>query len=332
MNQNSKPKTNLSKAVERLMIHNIPVIHPTAAIAEIEDLLLKKTKEFETINYIYIVDKDNMLQGVVSVKEIFRSPKIAKVYQLMRKELITVHPHTHQETAAILAIKHNLKAIPIVDSENHFLGVLPSDAILNILHEEHVEDLMRFAGVHSFRDPAKNIIKASTWIHIKKRLPWLALGLVGGIVAAGVVSFFEQVIKTQLMLAVFIPLIVYMADAVGTQTETIYIRSLALEHNLNTFKYILREIKIGLSIGIILGFTISLVSYWWVGSVIIGVILGLSIFITNLVAVMVAMFLPWLFSKFKLDPAFASGPFATVIQDILSLVVYFAVAQMFLRM
>lgn len=318
------------KAVERLAINTVPIIHPEATISEIEDLLLKKTKEFETINYIYITDKENRLVGVISVKEIFRSTKSTQVSQLMRKGLITVHPHTHQETAAILAIKHNLKAIPVVDSNNHFLGVLPSDVILGILHEEHIEDLMRFAGIHSFKDPAKTIIKASAWIHVKKRLPWLVLGLVGGVVAAGVVSFFEDAIKAQLILAAFIPLIVYMADAVGTQTETIYIRSLALERNLDTVKYIFREMKIGLSIGLVLGLIISLVSYWWFGSIVVGIILGLSIFITNLVAVVIAMFLPWVFAKLKLDPAFVSGPFATVVQDILSLVIYFAIADIFL--
>lgn len=329
MDQNQTPRT-LFKAAERLMIGNVPVIHPEATIAEVEDLLLKKTKEFETVNYIYITDRENKLKGAVSIKEIFRSSKSTKVSQVMSKELITVHPHTHQETAAILAIKYSLKAIPVIDAEGRFLGVLPSDVISNVLHEEHVEDLMRFAGIHSFHDQAKNIIKASVWIHIKKRLPWLILGLLGGVVAAGVVSFFEEAIQTQLILAAFIPLIVYMADAVGTQTETIYIRSLALEHNLNTAKYIFREMKIGLSIGVILGLIISIISYWWTGSATIGIVLGLSIFITNLVAVIVAMFLPWLFSKFKLDPAFASGPFATVVQDILSLVIYFAIAKTFL--
>lgn len=312
------------------MVGNVPVAGSEDTIGEMESLLLQKAKEFETINYIYVTDRENKLLGVASVKEIFASPKNTKISQVMEKELVTVHPHTHQETAAVLAIRRNLKAIPVVDAENCFLGVLPSDAILNILHEEHVEDLMRFAGIHSFQDQAKNIIKASVWVHIKKRLPWLILGLLGGVAAAGVVSFFEESIKTQLVLAAFIPLIVYMADAVGTQTETIYIRSLALEHNLNTAKYILREIKIGLSIGVVLGVIISVISYWWGGSAVIGIILGLSIFITNLVAVIVAMFLPWLFSKFRLDPAFASGPFATVIQDILSLVIYFVIAQMFL--
>lgn len=327
--KNNEEKTT-SKDAGRLMITNVPVVHPEATIAEAENLLINKTGDFESINYIYVTGKNNNLLGVVSVKEIFRSPKNAKVLEFSQKNLVTARYHTHQERVALLAVKHNLKAVPVVDAENRFLGVIPSDTILNILHEEHIEDLMRMAGVHFFKDPERNIIKASAFLHVKKRLPWLVLGLLGGMVAAAIVSFFENAIKAELLLAAFIPLVVYMADAVGTQTETIYIRSLALEHNLDMKKYFTREAKVGLTIGLILGSLVSLLTYLWSNSFVIGLILGISIFISNVVAVLTAMFLPWVFSKFKLDPAFGSGPFATVMRDILSLVVYFIIARLLL--
>lgn len=329
INKNNKEKT-IGKDAGRLMITNVPVIRPEATIAEAENLLLGKTGDFESINYIYVTDKDDKLLGIVSIKEIFRSPKNAKVLELSQKNLVSARYHTHQERVALLAVKHNLKAIPVIDAQNRFLGVISSDTILNILHEEHIEDLMRLAGVHSFKDSERNIINAPTMLYVKKRLPWLILGLLGGMIAAGVVSFFENAIRTELLLAAFIPLIVYMADAVGTQTEMIYIRSLALEHELDMKKYFTREVKAGLIIGLILGLLVSLLAYFWNGSFVIGLILGISIFVTNMVAVLTAMFLPWVFSKFKLDPAFGSGPFATVVQDILSLVVYFVVAQILL--
>ena len=211
------------------------------------------------------------------------------------------------------------------------LGVIPSDVILNILHNENIEDVLRFAGVNKLKDPAVSIIKASAAIHFRKRLPWLILGLFGGIVAALVIGFFEEALRVHLALAAFIPAVVYMADAVGSQTQIIFVRSLALNHKLNLKKYIWREARVNLFLALVLGVIISIVSLLWWKSSLLGIILGVSIFLTILTAMAVAIFLPWLFSKFKYDPAIASGPFATVIRDILSLLIYFGIAQVMLN-
>ncbi len=126
----------------------------------------------------------------------------------MKKDIVVAHPTTHQEKVAILALKHNIKAIPVVDKENHLLGVVPSDIILDILHNENVEDALLTAGVDRFKDPARSIIEASAFLHFKKRFPWLILGLIGGMIAAFVVSGFEESLNVQIILAAFIPAIV----------------------------------------------------------------------------------------------------------------------------
>ncbi len=122
-----------------------------------------------------------------------------------------------------------------------------------------------------------------------------------------------------------------MADAVGAQTQTIFIRSLAIDHKLNFKKYVRREIIVGLALALVLGITIFLVSSFWQNSLLIGLIVGISFFLTILTAIGIALALPFLFSKIKLDPAITSGPFATIIRDILSLLIYFAVATTMLQ-
>ncbi len=308
------------------MIDRIPIVNIRASVGEVEDQIEKKIREYETINYVYVVDDKARLAGVISIKEIFRAPKQTKIKEIMDKDLVTVHPHTHQETVALLAIHHNLKAIPVVDKEQKLLGAVPSDTILNILHSEHIEDALHAAGIHKFKDPAVDIIKADAFTHFQKRLPWLVLGLLGGILAAFVVGFFEKALEAQLFLAAFIPTVVYISDAVGTQTQTIFIRSLALQQKLDLKKYLFRELKVAFLLAIFLGIIGAGISFFWLKLSMMGAILGFSIFATTIMASGIAMFLPWIFSKTNQDPAVASGPFATIIRDILSILIYFSIA------
>ncbi len=314
------------KAAGRLMTESVPTTHPSATIAEVESFLLTNAAKLTTINYIYVLDKERRLSGVLSVKEVFRSPKHTPVAQVMRRDLVTVRPHTEAERVALLAIDRNLKEIPVVDAAGRFLGVVPSDAILNILHQKNVEDVLKFAGVHRFENSAREILTASAGTHLKKRLPWLLLGLVGGVAAAMLVDIFGETLRLQLILASFIPAIVYIADAVGTQTQTIFIRSLSLDPKLNIANYATRETKIAAAIAGTLGvmmYGIAMV-FWPLQNV--PIILGLSFSLTILAAVAVAILLPWFFNRIKIDPAIASGPFATVIRDIMSLAIYLTVA------
>lgn len=314
-----------------VMINNVPRVGASASIFEVEKLLIKKAKEFDTINYIYVIDDEKKLIGAASIKEIFQFPKITPVSQIMTKDLITVRPNADQERVALLSIEHNLKAIPVVDAENHFLGVVPSDIILNILHQESIEDILRSAGIlHKFKDPAKDLIFASAATYFQKRLPWLIIGLFGGLIAAFVVGFFQHILNKMLILAAFIPAVAYIAGAVGTQTQTVFIRSLTLNSKLNFKKYLLREIKVGLSLALILGLVIFMLSFLFWQSLILGTILAVSFFVAISVAMLIAIFLPLLFYKINYDPAIASGPFAIAISDIVSILIYFVVSSLVL--
>jgi len=311
------------------MIENVPLCQPEENIFDIRKRIFERAKEFETLNYIYVVNKEKRLLGVFSVKEILQSPDKMKIEKVMEEKVIKVDPYTDQEKVAILALKHNLKAIPVIDNNNRFLGVVPSDVILDILHLENVEDFLKAAGIHS---SLAKTLKGSSLFLTKIRTPWLILGLFGGIFAAQIVNFFETPLKTHFILAAFIPLIVYMADAVGTQTETLFIRSLVLNSQFGIKKYLLREIKISILMGLILGSFLFFLSILWFNTpYFIGIILGISLFFTILIAILIGIFIPWFLQKLKKDPAIGSGPFGTIIRDILSLIIYFVFASLMLK-
>ncbi len=318
-----------NESAGRKMIKAVPTAYSEQRILDIKNMLFDKMKKLETINYIYVINKKEELIGVFSVKEIFRSPEQTKVREIMKKEIIKVRPYTDQEKIAISALKNNLKSIPVVDKNNKFLGVIPSDIILDILNSENIEDFLKIAGIHS---PLQKILKGSTLYLTKVRLPWLIFGLLGGIFAAWIIAFFEEPLRTNFILAAFIPLILYVASAVGTQTETLFIRNLVLDSRLAITKYLLREIKTGFLMALILGVLLSLISVFWFSSpYYIGIILGISLFLTILMAILIGVFIPWLLQKFKKDPAIGSGPFGTIIRDILSLVIYFLITAFLLR-
>lgn len=315
----------------RLMTMAVPVVHSSKTAAEVEGLLRSKAGDFETINYIYIVNEKRELVGVLSVQELFHLESHETLERFLTTALITVRPHTDQERVAQLALKHNIKAIPVVSKEHIFMGVVPSDRILSVLNLEHTKDVLQFAGVkHKDLHPAEVLLQSAPLAHVKMRLPWLVLGLLGGVFAAAVIGFFEETLADELILAAFIPAIVYMADAVGSQTQMLFVRALSIEHGLKVRAYLLRESIVNFFLGVILAGLIFILSLLFTQSLVISTILAVSIFLTVWFTVLVAITLPWFFYIRGYDPAIASGPLATVVRDILSLCIYLTVATLFL--
>ena len=319
-NKKYKPNT----AGDR-MITSVPIINQNQTIKDARALLFGN--KIETVNYFYVVNGKGKLVGVFSIKEIFRRSEESLIKDLMIKKVVKVKANKHQEKVAHLALKCNLKSVPVVDDKDKFLGVVPSDIILDILHKEMSEDILRSVGIHSIESKAVlELREASAPKLTKIRLPWLLVGLLGGIFAARLLNIFNEVLSEYVILALFIPVMVYMAGAVAVQSETLFIRRLIFEHDLSVIKYLLREIKVGFLLAVVCGFIISLFTYFWWQEPVFGFIIGLSMFCAVFFAVFVAIFIPWILAKLKFDPALGSGPFATIIQDIISLVIYFLIA------
>ena len=311
------------------MVTNVATAEENQKIEAIKKLLLKKKNGFSSLNYIYIVNSNGVLKGVISLRELLEANPHKPIKTVMQKRVVSVRPHTDQERAALLALEHHLKSIPVVDKNNHFLGILSTDTIFNVLHNEGVENIMRLGGVTKGAkfDDIFNLPLRTSIIH---RLPWLLIGLLGGLMAAIVVNSFEDLLAKNLILAAFIPLVVYMADAVGTQMEAFIIRDLALHPDLKFLSYFLKQALIVLVIAAIISGATYLISDLIYHNSSVSLVLMWGLFFAILSSLVTGLLVPYFFGRIKMDPANASGPIATTIQDVLSIVIYFAIATLIL--
>ncbi len=326
MNNNNYPPDTAG----RLMISNVPIVSPEDTIEKIEEMLMVDIKKFETINYIYVVYKNKKLAGVISIKDILRQPKSKLVSEVMIKNLVIAHPYTDQEKVAYLAFKKNIKAVPIIDKEGTFLGIVPSDKILEIAYDEARQDLLSLAGVANFKSKIDDTMSLSIPVLLKHRLPWLLLGLLGGILTAQIISMFEETLEKNLILASFIPLIVYMGGATLAQTQAFFIRDMALNPKLKFSQYFFKQLIIILSIALSISLIITLFALIFYNNFAITEVLVAALFSAILISLFTGLIVPYIFSRFKLDPANASGPIATIIQDLLGVSMYFAIASLLL--
>jgi len=324
------PKKSSPFIAEQLMIRDVPTFSASTPIHEVEHELLRNAKKFDAINYIYIVNTKNLLVGVLSIKEAFRREAHSLIGDTMTQELITIRPHTSQERLTVLAVQHNLKEIPVVDAEGHFLGTVPYNTIIDILRQKDLKQTLQGAGIHHFGTTTKNITKATPLILIKKRLPWLLIGLLGSIAAASVIATFQTTIASQLLLAAFIPAVTYISGAAAVQSETMLIRSATLDEEFNFSKYLLKEVRVGLGLSFILSMSMMTISYIVWGNLLISMILGVSILISIVISMHIAILIPWLLAKLKFDPAITGGPLDTILSDIVAITLYFTFANLIL--
>jgi magnesium transporter len=249
----------------------------------------------------------------------------------MQRDLVTARAHTKQGKIAALAIEHNIKEVPIVDAAGTLLGVVPHDVILSILREEHINETLRSAGVTSFDDSIKTMSGARATTLIKKRLPWLFIGLVGSSLAALIIQFFQGTLEEQILLASFIPAVMYISGAVSVQSETLLIRTELVDTRFSFSRYLTRELAVGGGLAVTLSLAMGGLSFLIWQSTIVSAVLALSFFVAIIIASMVAISLPWASSKLNIDPALSGGPLDTILSDIISITVYFAIANLLIR-
>jgi len=307
-----------------------PRVKPGERIVDVEKMLQEKSDVFDTIDYLYIVDDADVFKGVISIKELHKAAKNATVEEVMKTKLVVAYPRTHQERIVYLALSNGIKAIPVIDRERKLLGIVPYDTILQIFNEEVREDIFKFGGIFHKVGKEYTTIKSSALTMVKTRLPWLIIGVLGGTITASIISSFEHVLNTLLALAAFAPVLAYLSDAVGTQSETLTVRSIALDPKLSLKSYFVREFAVALSLALACGLLLSMIAFvGWKNST-LGLIVGLSMFLSIISAVLISTGFPFLFKKANLDPAIASGPFATMISDVATVTIYFTIASILL--
>jgi magnesium transporter len=325
-----KKKKYSEGAAIHLVTKEIPVAKSNATVAEIQGLLDSDINKFSTINYIYIIDKAKKLIGAISIKDLYGSHKSIKAKDLLSAELVSVSPETDKEKVAMLALEKSLKAVPVIDEYGFLLGVISSDDILKILHDESVENLLKLSGVSQKEPYNLDIFSFSIFKSLKNRLPWLIVGLLGGLLAAFLISFFEGVLNENIILVVFIPLIVYMSGATCSQMQACIIRDLALSGSINFLKYTIRHARVVFLISIIISILLYFLVLLLYGDSSVAFVLCVSLFFAIITSILTGIVAPFMFYKLKMDPANVSGPIAIIVQDILSVFVYLFTAYILL--
>ena len=300
---------------------NVPTAAPSDQAGDIRRSLDGQT--FDTVAEIAICE-DGKLVGLLNIEDLLAAPAATLARQIMDAGPPVVAPGLDQEMAAWKAVQHGESSLAVVNAAGHFVGLIPPSRLLAVLLWEHDEDMARLGGflrdTASARTAGQEVVRR----RVLHRLPWLLLGLAGAFVAADIVGTFEEQLQGRVILAFVLPGVVYMADAVGTQTEALVIRGLSVGVPIG--RVVLRELLTGLLMGLALALAFAPVALWRCGQPDGVLAVALSLLTACSIATVIATSLPWLLQRLGLDPAFGSGPLATVVQDLLSILLYFLIS------
>lgn len=292
-----------------------------------------------TIYYTYVVDDENRLIGVASVREMLSAAREAPISSIIDGEVISFHVTADAEQAAVDVAELHYPAVPVVDDDDRIVGIVRTDTLVEVMEEESSEDMLRMQGMDlpeldpgDFTDVETRrssiMLDASIWQILRIRVPWLIVALAGGFLAGGVIGVYEDALETVVILAFFIPVVMDMGGNVGTQSSTIFIRGVVLGHidRSNVVRRTVKETIVGALIGLLVGVVAALVAFLWLGRADIAYVVFGAMVGTSVVAAMVGFVIPWLVYLVGQDPAAASNPIVTTIKDVSGLLIYFGIA------
>lgn len=277
----------------------------------------------EEIFYLFVVDQTFQLTGIVSIRLLLLSRANALIRDVMKHDVISVLATADQEEAARLMARYDLLALPVVNENNILLGIITLDDSIEVLVDEATEDIYRLGGVPESAPADVTALRA-----VKSRLPWLALNMITAMASAAVLSFFEETIAQIAVLTAFMPIVAGVSGSSATQSMTVTVRGLALgEIELKTgLQTILKEVLIGLIDGVALALLVSLIAAVWKNQPMLGIVVGISVFLNLLCAALAGVFVPMMMQRLKFDPALASPILVTTATDTIGYLIYFSIA------
>jgi magnesium transporter len=296
-------------------------------VSECVEEIRRQAEDVENVYSIYVVDNNQILLGIVSLKQIVLARKNTKVENILNDEITSVKSDEKGEEVAELMQKYDLEAIPVVNVQGRLLGRITIDDVVDFITEKADEDIQAMAGITGEVEEDDTL-----WVQIKSRLPWLVVGVIGSLLAATVIKSFEGELSKMASLALFIPIMGSTGGNVGIQTSSLIVQSLAEKSGITTslgqrlFKIILVAIINGLIIGSLAGLYVFFVSepkLFWV--------VCLSLLSVVVLASFMGTITPILLDKFGINPAVASGPFITTANDIIGITTYFLIAHLLLK-
>lgn len=314
-----------------LMTTEFFVLYAHDTVEKTIERLRQLAPDAESAYYLYVVDDHHQLYGVVSIRELIVSQPQTKIEEIMSERVVSVPVDMDQEEVARTMSNYGFLAVPVVKG-NRMVGVITVDDAMEVMEEEASEDMMKFGGITGpeagMQDLSVSAVKSAMG-----RIPWL-VGLLGvGIMAGNIISHYEETLSAVVVLAMFIPMMAGMAGNTGTQSLAVVVRGLTMGQfkGKDVWRLIRREAAVGFLIGVVNGLLISIIAAVWHDSLILGFVIGLSLWITMFFATLAGTIVPLIMSKLKIDPAVASGPFITTLNDLVGLTIYFSVATWFMK-
>ena len=319
----SASETPYPQSVAHYLVTAVPTARPEESAGDARERLTGR--RYDDASHVFLVADDGRLAGIAAIGDVLAAAATTPLAELatdVNSHCVTLA--MDREEAASAAIHAGLSILGVCDAQSRFIGAVPASALISILRDEHIEDIHHMAGILSKSEAAKAALNAPPHRRALYRLPWLLVGMAGSVVATATMARFETALAANISVAFFIPAIVYMADAVGTQSEAIAVRGLSLSGaNLAPLA---GELGAGVLIGVTLGSLAYLLVWLAFGNLALATTVAVALVAASSVATLLGFLLPWLFAKLGYDPALGSGPLGTVVQDVLSLSIYFLIA------
>lgn len=317
-----------------LMSPRFARVRPDMTVEEAISYLRRQSRHLETIYYVYVLDPSQRLLGVVSFRELLSAPAGRPVSSIMKEETVSVPESLDQEAVARLFRQHGFLALPVVDEAGRVQGIVTSDDIVDVLHEEATEDIQKIGGMEALDTP---YLRTSLLEMVRKRGGWLTFLFFGGTLTASAMGYFEAELSEAVVLALFLPLIIASGGNAGAQATTLVIRAMALgEVNMGDWwRVVRREFLSGLALGLLLaGVAMAWVTIWELllhvygeHFLLVGLTVALSLVGVVTWGTLAGSTLPFFLRRLGLDPASASAPFVATLVDVVGVVIYFSVAR-----
>jgi magnesium transporter len=303
------------------------VLHEGMTVDEAIAHLRAIAPRTEDVYYLFVVDGQDRLLGVVSLRQLIVAPPLTRVEEIMNPDVISVQVEADQEEAARLMSYYDLLALPVVDIGGHLMGLITHDDLVAVLEEEATEDIYRLGGV-----PEEHPPDAPPFVAVRTRLPWLVLNLGTAMASAAVLSLFQGTIAAVAVLAAFFPIVAGVSGSAATQTLTVTVRGLALGElqPRDLFRALAREILIGLSNGVAVGGLVAIIALVWKGTPLLGLIVGVATLLNFSCAAIAGVLVPLGMQLVKIDPALASPILVTTTTDTFGYFAYLGLATMLL--
>ncbi|MEF3073432.1 magnesium transporter [Methylobacter sp. Wu1] len=329
ISQPPQPVTRANKAVDRAenyMHSSVPTAQGRETVSEVSQRLARLSDVFDAVELLFVTDAEQRLLGVVLLSKLLVARPQTAIDELMNRAVASVTLADDPELVAEVALTHQIPAVPVVDEQGRLLGAVPAHTVFKIMRKEHIEDMDRLVGIWRHSDQALSAIEGDPLRRMMNRLPWLMVGTVGCMLAAGLMATFESTLRADVAVAFFIPGIVYLADAIGTQSEAIAVRGLSFS-NTPIPQLLKGELKTGLYLGIALALVVF-PFIWLIFNASMAFSVSVALICASSVATSIGLLLPSILSRLGRDPAYGSGPVATIVQDLLSLLIYLSVVSL----